>query len=397
MTRRWLRDAETQGFGPDNLPFGIFAPPGGTPRVGVRVGGRVLDVSAILPDPEFVRPSLNAFMARGSTAWRAARSKIGGRFSTAEKRQVLEPHLHPLDQVCLYAPFDVADLFSFRGSLDYLRATATGAPRGGVTDPCFAPQGAHGCSATVALSGQPVNRPLGITRETVAPSRLTTTTQLDIGACLGFVVGAGSEMGRQVSTGDFAQHVFGVVLVGEWTAHDLVQDAAPSGTVRTPTVATSISPWVVPLDALGAARVPGRGQDPPVPRYLRRVADWGLDVTMDMRVNGASVAHPSAASLYWTGDQMLAHLTSNGAPLRTGDLYTSGPVSGPGEGRQASLLELTHGRADDPAGRFLRDGDTVTITAQAKGLAGGIINFGEVTATVTEPVSTSGGQRIAAG
>lgn len=382
MTRRWLRDAETQGFGPDNLPFGIFAPPGATPRVGVRIGDRVLDVSAILSDPEFARPSLNTFMARGSTAWRAARSKIGGRFASEDTRRELEPHLHQLSRVCLYAPFDVADLFTFRGSMDYLRATAPEESSGGATARCFAPQGAHACSATMVLSGQPISRPLGITRETAAPSPLTTSTQLDVGAGLGFVVGSGSEMGRLVGTGDFAQHVFGVVLVGEWSAHDLVRYAAPVGTAQALSVATSISPWVVPLDALGAARIPGPAQDPPVPRYLRRVADWGLDITMDLRVNGELVAHPSVAPLYWTGDQMLAHLTSNGAPLRTGDLYTSGPASGPGDGQHASLLELTDGRSDDPAGRFLRDGDTVNITAHAKGLAGGFISIGEVGGTV---------------
>ncbi|GAB3210158.1 fumarylacetoacetate hydrolase [Marinactinospora thermotolerans DSM 45154] len=366
MAHSWVPGADTTGFGADNLPYGVFSRGGGAPRVGVRIGEFVLDLAGTLGDPEFCVSSLAPFMARGSTAWRATRAKIGGMLTSDSGRARAEPHLVPLADVTLHPPFEITDLTFFQDT-----------PRTG-GGPRHFPVGHHGRAGTVVLSGGDIARPSGQYLEpgadipTFGPSR-----EVDVGAALGFVIGAPTPPGRSVPVSDFAQHVFGVVVAGEWSARDL--QGWEGGPLLGPAFATSISPWVVPLDALGAARRAGREQSPPPLPYLRRVADWGLDVTLEIRLNGRVVSRPPYASTYWTADQMLAHLTSGGAPLRTGDLYVSGAVSGEERDEEGTLVEPGGAEA---APVLLDDGDRVVITAAARGMSGGTIRLGEVTAVI---------------
>ncbi|GAA3725649.1 fumarylacetoacetase [Salinactinospora qingdaonensis] len=389
----WLPGADESGFGADNLPYGIFSRPGDAPRVGVRIGDFVLDLAAALGDPEFFASSLIPFMARGSTAWRATRAKVGGMLTAGAPQATVRPHLLPLDSVTLWAPFEVADYIDFSCSLEHatnlgqiLRPDSAGLP----ANWRHLPVAHHGRSGTVVASGTEVTRPYGQLR---APGetypRFGPSTSLDLGAALGFVVGAPTPLGRPVPVSEFAEHVFGVVLVNDWRAHDVqAWESGPLGPFLATSFATSISPWVVPLDALGAARFAGRQQAPlPMP-HLRRVADWGLDIALEVRLNGEVVSRPPYAAVYWTPDQMLAHLTSNGAALRSGDLYASGTVSGARPDQRGSLLELSWGGAE-PVGltdgstrSFLADGDTVTLSGWARGMAGGAISLGEVVGTV---------------
>ncbi|MFC3995351.1 fumarylacetoacetase [Nocardiopsis sediminis] len=398
MSTTWVPGADAAGYGADNLPYGVFSRAGSPPRIGVRVGDRVLDLAAALGDPEFSASSLNPFMARGSTAWRATRAKVSGMLTAPGGRASAEPHLVPLEEVELKAPFEVADYADFYCSLDHAENVGRiFRPGGAPLSPNWRhqPVGYHGRAGTVVPSGTGIVRPVGHHppaeggEPAVGPSR-----RLDIEAELGFVVGTPTSLGRTVPTGDFAEHVFGVVLVNDWSARDIQRwESAPLGPFLGKSFATSVSPWVVPLDALGAARVAGREQDPPPAPHLRRVADWGLDIAMTVRVNGEVVSRPPYASMYWTPDQMLAHLTSNGASLRTGDLYASGTVSGPGRDERGSLLELTWD-ATEPlrlAGGgergYLEDGDTVAISATARGMGGGTVALGEVTGTVRPALS----------
>jgi fumarylacetoacetase len=211
---------------------------------------------------------------------------------------------------------------------------------------------------------------------------------LDLEAELGFVVGAPAD--RPVPVGAFPDHVFGVCLLNDWSARDLqAWEYVPLGPFLGKSFLTSISPWVVPLAALEQARVRPPAREPrPLP-YLRDDDDpWGLDITLEVRLNGETVSRPPAADLYWTAAQQLAHLTVNGASLRTGDLYGSGTVSGPRPDQRGSLLELSWGGAepltlaDGSTRTFLEDGDVVTLTASAPGPDGTRIGFGEVTGTV---------------
>jgi fumarylacetoacetase len=241
----------------------------------------------------------------------------------------------------------------------------------------------------VVVSGTGIVRPSG---QRKLPSDATPvfgpSIRLDIEAELGFLVGVGSALGVPVGVDDFVGHVFGVVLVNDWSARDIqAWEYVPLGPHLGKSFATSVSPWVVPLAALEAARVPLPGQDPrPLP-YLRGTQDWGLDIDLVVSWNGEAVTAPPYRSMYWSPAQMLAHMTVNGASCRTGDLFASGTVSGPGKAQRGAFLELTWGGAEpvtvggEPR-TFLEDGDEVVITATAPGVNGGRIGLGEVSGTI---------------
>jgi fumarylacetoacetase len=222
------------------------------------------------------------------------------------------------------------------------------------------------------------------------------TQRLDIEAEVGFVVGAGSTLGTPVPVTDFAEHVFGLVLVNDWSARDLqAWEYQPLGPFLGKSFATSVSAWVVPLEALAAARVAAPVQEPAVLPYL---ADdrTGYDIRIEVVWNGSVVSRPPFGQLYWTPAQQLAHLTVNGASVRPGDLYASGTVSGRERSEVGSFIELTWGGAepvklDDGRVRtFLEDGDTVTLTATAPGPDGAVIGFGEVVGRIVSGLAAGG-------
>jgi fumarylacetoacetase len=257
------------------------------------------------------------------------------------------------------------------------------------------PAGYHGRAGTLVVSGTPVVRPRGQRKAphddtpTYGPSR-----RLDIEAEIGFVVGTGSKLGQPVGLGEFADHVFGVCLVNDWSARDLqAWEYVPLGPFLAKSFATSVSPWIVPLAALEHARVAPPPRDTPLLPYLADdgVGPWGLDLTLEVRLNGHLLASPPYATMYWTPAQMLAHMTVNGASVRPGDLFASGTVSGPRADQRGSLIELSWGGRDTltlPDGTtrtFLEDGDEVTISASAPGPDGTRIGFGEVTGRILPP------------
>lgn len=372
-------------WGLENLPYGVFSRhEGETPRVGVRYGEHIVDLAGALHDEVFATGSLNAFMARGATAWRDTRAVIQNKLST--DRGTVEPHLIPLEQVTLHLPIEVADYVDFYCSLEH--ASNLGRMFRPDEEPLkpnwrHLPVGYHGRAGTVVVSGTPITRPSGQRGAGVfGPS-----AKLDIEAELGFVVGTPTALGTRA--GRFADHVFGVTLVNDWSARDIqAWEYVPLGPFLGKSFATSISPWITPLAALSQARVPGREQDPEPLDYLRRQEPWGLDLTLEVALNGEVVSRPPYRGMYWTPEQMLAHLTVNGASLRTGDLFASGTVSGARPGERGSLIELTLNGTeplklpDGSARAFLEDGDTVTITASAPGPGGTVITLGEVSGTI---------------
>ena len=213
------------------------------------------------------------------------------------------------------------------------------------------------------------------------------STRLDIEAEVGFVVGVPSPRGEPVPVARFADHVFGVCLVNDWSARDIqAWEYVPLGPFLGKSFLTSVSPWVVPLEALEAARVAPPRRDPEPLPYLRDDPGepWGLDLALEVRLNGHVVSRPPFAAMYWTPAQQLAHMTVNGASLRTGDLFASGAVSGPEPEQRGSLLELSSGGAtpiplsDGSTRAFLEDGDEVVITGRAPGAEEVVIGLGEV-------------------
>ncbi|HEV8626864.1 MAG TPA: fumarylacetoacetase [Acidimicrobiia bacterium] len=388
-------------FGPANLPFGVFSHPsagGGTRRIGVAVGDSVLDLAPVLDDAVFASPSLDPFLARGRAVWSETRDRLTELLTDSHYRGPVSRHLVPRSEAVLHRPFTVGDYVDFYCSLDH--ASNVGRIFRPDADPLLPnwrhlPVGYHGRAGTVVVSGTPVVRPCGQRRPPGAEApAFGPSVRLDIEAEVGFVVGVGSRLGEPVSIDDFADHVFGVVLVNDWSARDIqAWEYQPLGPFLGKSFATSISPWVVPLEALEAARVDGPVQEPAPLPYLRRSEPWALDLAIEVALNGAVVSRPPFATMYWTADQMLAHLTVNGASTRTGDLYASGTVSGPEPGQRGSLIELSWNGAepltlpDGSTRSFLEDGDTVTISATAPATDGGRLGLGEVTGTIHPAVS----------
>ncbi|HVW43847.1 MAG TPA: fumarylacetoacetase [Amycolatopsis sp.] len=371
-------------FGTANLPYGVFSAPGGAPRVGVRVADSVVDLAVALGDDVFARPSLNAFMAQGYDRWVEVRRRI----TDLVYGDVPDAAVHAVTDVTPHLPIEVADYVDFYASEHH--ATNLGRlfrPGGEPLMPNWKhlPVAYHGRAGTIVVSGTDIVRPCGQRKapEDDAPA-FGECRRLDIEAELGFVVGTGSTLGVPVPIGDFARHVFGVVLLNDWSARDIqAWEYVPLGPFLGKSFATSISPCVVPLLALEAARVPTPRQDPKPLPYLDEREPWGLDIDLSVSWNGHEVLRPPYRQMYWSPAQMLAHLTVNGASIRTGDLYASGTISGPAKTERGAFIELTWGGAEPVRvggedRSFLLDGDEVAITATAPGADAGRIGFGEV-------------------
>ena len=396
MTREtWVEGAAGSLHDVDNLPYAVFTTGEEPARVGVRIGDQVLDLAPVAAGDMlevsrvFEVPSLNPLLALGRPAWSSVRTWLTGLLTDATERSLVEPHLVPVEDVTVLMPFEVADYVDFYCSLDH--ATNVGRIFRPDDEPLkpnwrHLPVGYHGRAGTVVVSGTGVRRPCGQRPESDGTPSYGPSRRLDIEAEMGFVVGAPTRLGERVPTSGFAEHVFGLTLLNDWSARDIqAWEYVPLGPFLGKSFATSVSGWVTPLDALAAARVDLPGQDPAPLDYLAVDGPAGFDVDIEVLLNGTTVARPPYASMYWAPAQMLAHLTVNGASLRTGDLFASGTVSGPRRDQRGSFLELSWGGTEPfgPDGRtFLEDGDVVTLRATAPGTGGGRIALGEVTGTV---------------
>ena len=395
-TTTWVELPEGSLFGLANLPYGVFSRDDGRRRPGVRVGDLVLDLAAAAratgADAGLLEgPSLNPLLAAGRAQWSALRRTLTGWLTDTAHRAAVEPHLHPLGTVTLHLPFEPGDYVDFYASEHH--AANLGALFRPGTEPLtpnwkHLPIGYHGRAGSLVVSGTPVVRPCG---QRKAPDQRAPefgpSRRLDIEAEVGFLVGTPSPQGGRVGLADFPDHVFGVCLVNDWSARDLqAWEYVPLGPFLGKSFATSLSAWIVPLEALEHARTAPPARDVPLLPYLddSDTPAWGLDLSLEVALNGHTVSRPPFASLYWTAAQQLAHMTVNGAPLRTGDFYASGTVSGPDPDSRGSLIELAwNGEQplklpDGSTRAFLEDGDEVVITATAPGADGSRIGFGEV-------------------
>lgn len=378
-------DKDGTTFGIDNLPYGVFSVDDGPRRVGVRLHDFVIDLAASLQDPVFAQGSLNAFMSQGRARWVSVRREI---IEMIRADRVPDTAMHQLATVELSIPFEVADYVDFYASEHHARNLGRlFRPDAESLLPNWKhlPVGYHGRAGTVIVSGTPIVRPCG---QHIPPGHdepsVGPSVRLDIEAEMGFVVGAPSKLGRPLSTVDFEKHVFGAVLVNDWSARDIQAfEYVPLGPFLGKSFATSISAWVVPMLALENARIPALAQNPRPADYLYEKRSWSLDIDLKVEWNGHLISRPRYAEMYWSPAQFLAHATANGASARTGDLLASGTISGPVRDQFGSLIELTWGGADpvivDGQRRtFLEDGDEVTITATAPGPNATRIGFGEV-------------------
>ncbi|EST27832.1 fumarylacetoacetase [Streptomyces niveus] len=398
-----LELAEGDPFGPHNLPYGVFTTAGEPERrrLGVRVGGHVLDAGAAahaLGSPYAAlldRPSLNPLMAAGRTAWRDVRRALTAWVTVPAHRPDIEPLLHPLDSVTLHLPYEVADYVDFYASEHH--ATNVGRifrPDGAALTPNWKhlPIGYHGRAGTIVVSGTDVTRPSGQRKSPADPAPVFGPSgKLDIEAEVAFVVGTPSRQGSPVELASFRDHVFGLSLLNDWSARDIqAWEYVPLGPFLGKSFATSVAAWVTPLEALDAARVAPPARTDDLLPYLDDAQDeepGGFDLRISVSLNGHVISEPPFSTMYWTAAQQLTHMTVNGASLRTGDLFASGTVSGTRREERGSFLELTWNGTEPlelPDGKrtFLEDGDEVTLTAWAPGPDGTRVGLGEVTGRI---------------
>ncbi|MCH2135821.1 MAG: fumarylacetoacetase [Phycisphaerales bacterium] len=396
VARSWVESANdpASDFPLANLPWGVFAGADGLGRIGVAIGDRVLDVRrAIEQEALQVSPAtacalsastLNALMGAGQPAWREARRAV--RDLLADGAPVRSELLHEQSLVEMLLPATIGDYTDFYAARCH--ATNVGRmfrPDGDPLLPNYLhlPVGYHGRASSVVVSGTDIIRPHGQLKPDDGPPVFGPCRLLDHELEFGAFVGTGNDMGARVSMSEAMDRLFGIVILNDWSARDVQKwEYQPLGPFNAKNFATSISPWVVTIDALKPYRRSGPARedgDPAVLEYLQPVTEDVLDVrcavtlaSADMRASGTApmrISEGSLADLTWTFSQMLVHHTSTGCPMRPGDLMGSGTISGPDKSARGCLLELTW-RGTEPIDlpdgtqrRFLLDGDELTIHA----------------------------------
>ncbi len=344
------------------MPWGVVRVGGGAPQPALRDGGVALLLAKLaLPDDPALQHAvrathLNDLIELGPSAWRTVQAAAA---DAPPSTRV------PLANTTPVLPIRVPDYVDFYASLEHAtnfgRIFRPGTPP--VADHWrHMPIGYHGRASSIVVSGSEIRRPHG----QIAPGDLRPTRELDLECELGYVCGPPAD--GPVAIDEAEQHIFGVVLVNDWSARDVQRlEYRPLGPFLGKSFATSMSAWITPLDALRHARVAPPPQTPVPAPYLMAGHPWQLDVALEVELNGEVISRPSARGLYWTPAQMLAHLTVNGAGLSAGDLFASGTISGAQPGTEGSLAEHFGGE------RWLADGDEVVL----RGRAGGV-TLGEV-------------------
>ena len=415
--RSFVPVAADSHFPIQNLPLGIFSTPlNSRLRWGVAIGDWILDMPALqrsgvlTPAGErpfnqqlFEQPSLNFFLSQGRPVWNALRSRVTQLLQHDEpllrdNAALRTEALVPISQATLHLPVEIGDYTDFYSSRDHATNVGTmlrGPENALNSNWLHLPVAYHGRSSSVVASGTDIRRPQGQTKaDTAALPGFGPSQALDFELEMGFFIGPGNPHGQPIPVAQAADHVFGFVLVNDWSARDLQKwEYVPLGPFLAKNFATSISPWVVPLEALSPFRVAGPQQDPQPLAYLQSTGDWSYDIQLQVALTLPASPEPQVICrsnyrhLYWNFCQQLAHHTCNGCNLRSGDLLASGTISGPTPDSRGCLLELTWGGREPlqfPGGqtrRFLQDGDGVTMTAWCQG-DGYRIGFGELTGRI---------------
>ncbi len=396
----WIESANVPGgdFPIQNLPFGVFRRKATKepPRGGVAIGDQILDLAALEVK---TGPSLNGIAALGRPAWRRLRARLSASLSTRNPQwKALRRHLLPMRQAQLFLPVAIGDYSDFYAGIHHATNVGRLLRPDNPLMPNYkwVPIGYHGRASSVVVSGTPVVRPNGQLRPPEADAPVYAPSQrLDYEVELGFVAGPGNRLGRPIAIGQAREHVFGVVLLNDWSARDIqTWEYQPLGPFLAKSFATTVSPWVVTLEALEPYRCPAfvrAAGDPKPLAYLRDDEDQregGYDIGMEMYLRTGSNKAPtrlSGASFgdsYWTLAQIVAHQSSNGCNLQPGDLLGSGTISGTAPDSLGSLMELTRaGRQpiELPGGErrtFLQDGDEVTLRGRCARPGFATIGFG---------------------
>lgn len=398
-----------------NLPYAVFSPQsGGGPRIGVAIGDRVLDLAVLQRQglfkgtylsgkSVFSQPALNAFMALGRPAWRQARATIQTLLrhdnpTLRDDAALRQQALIPMADVDLHLPADIGGYTDFYSSRQHATNVGTmfrSKEKALAPNWLHLPAAYHGRASSVVVSGTDIRRPQGQTKAAEAASpTFGPSQQLDFELEMGFFIGPGNTLGRPVPVAETADHIFGLVLVNDWSARDIqMWESRPLGPFLAKNFATSISPWVVTLEALDPFRCPGPVQDPEPLPYLQSQGDHAYDIQLQVSLQTETMAEPAVIAtsnfrhLYWNMSQQLAHHTVTGCNLHPGDLLASGTISGPTPDSCGCLLELAW-RGTRPirlpngeTRAFLQDGDRVTLSGRCQG-EGFRVGFGQVSGKI---------------
>lgn len=395
-----------------NLPFGVGHPGDGRWRAWVAVGEHAVDLHALhtarvfdgldLEPGLFADPHLNRYLATGPDTWRAVRARL--RDVVEGGATGLRDHTVLRSELTNGVPVAPTDYVDFYSSIHH--ATNLGRmfrPDGEALMPNWRriPIGYHGRTGTLVADGTPIRRPVGYRlvdgEPVVGPS-----TRLDIELEVGTVIGVGNELGAPIPISAAADHLYGLCLVNDWSARDIqAYEYQPLGPFLGKSFATSVSPWLVSLEALEPFRVASPPQTPPPADYLTTDEHWGFDLHLEVWLDSAAmradgrppvcISETGFADMYWTPAQQLAHLTMNGASTEPGDLFASGTVSGPDPGTEGSLIELSaNGERpialpDGTERTFLLDGDRIELRGWAGSDPDTRIGLGSVAGTIVEP------------
>lgn len=408
----WIEVPSNSDFPIQNLPFGIFKTPQLSARVGVAIGDSIVDLKALhvlgylenLPfkQADFDSDSLNAIIAKGKTATRELRNRISKllRSDTPDLRDKDHHHkqaLVPMANAEMLMPVEVGDYTDFYSSIEH--ATNVGTM---FRDPNNAllpnwkhiPVGYHGRASSIVVSGTPIHRPKG---QMLPPDSDTPVfgpcKLLDFELEMGFITYPGKDLGDSISTAEAEDFIFGMVLFNDWSARDIQKwEYVPLGPFLAKNFASSVSPWVVTLDALEPFKVEGPAQDPPVLPYLEFEGDKNYDVNLQVSIapdgkEETTVCESNFKYMYWNQSQQLAHHTVNGCNIRGGDMMASGTISGAEETSYGSMLELSW-KGTKPLKlntgeerKFIADNDEVIMRGYAE-KDGVRVGFGEVRSKV---------------
>ncbi|XP_078443574.1 fumarylacetoacetase isoform X2 [Wolffia australiana] len=398
----------------ENLPYGVFRSiSGGDPRPGVAIGDYVLDLSAVAEAGLFDGPllknsscfsqtSLNKFLEMGRSAWEEARLTLQKLLSADEPtlrddEKLREKCLFPVSKVKLLLPMVIGDYTDFFSSMHHAKNCGTifRGPENPIPQNWFhLPIAYHGRASSVVISGTDITRPRGQAYPAAnSPPYFGPSKKLDFELEMAAIVGPGNELGHPINVNNAVDHIFGLVLMNDWSARDIqAWEYVPLGPFLGKSFGTSISPWIVTLDALAPFACEAPKQEPEPLPYLSEARHVNYDIPLEVYIKPAGLEHQFLVTksnfnhLYWTITQQLAHHTVNGCNLRPGDLLGTGTISGPNQESFGCLLELTwNGQKQlsvgDSSRNFLEDGDEVTFTACCKG-DGYNVGFGICTGKV---------------
>jgi fumarylacetoacetase len=407
--KSWVDVPANSDFPIQNLPFGIFSTDGTNGRVGVAIGNYILDLSVLAEEgffdevdiqdlSVFYEDALNPFIALGKKVTNAVRARISellqeGNGELRDAAQARKEAFVPMSRAQMHMPLRVGDYTDFYSSEEHARNVGSM-----FRDPDNAllpnwkhlPVGYHGRASSIIVSGTDIYRPKGQTKADDAEKPAFGPTRLlDFELEIAFITGKDTQIGDSISTAEAEDYIFGFVIFNDWSARDIQKwEYVPLGPFLAKSFASSISPWVVTLEALGPFRVEGPEQEPEVLPYLQFEGRKNFDLNLEVAIQPENseekiVCRSNFKHMYWNVNQQLAHQTANGCNIRAGDLYASGTISGKDESAYGSMLELSWRGTkpiqmpDGSERKFILDGDTVIMRAHAQ-KEGLRIGFGEV-------------------